>query len=146
VKVIDARRDPSQPIWRKWKRCTHGAVVCTLAAPSPRQAWARALPRLSKIADDGMRLAAEHQFHLRGSEMQPAAYESVREQRAQIVPVIAETMEEWRIADLLGRAGVDLERAVRLIDAVGAEAAAQAVAFLDVIDVLLLDDEARGAA
>lgn len=94
-----------------------------------------------------MRAGLEHEFHLRGREMMDASeYDGIRAQRAEIEPAVAAMMGPKRCAQILERAGIDLDRAARLLDLVG-PSVSDALAFLDVVDLVMLDNgSARGAA
>jgi hypothetical protein len=147
MKVIDATRDRSRPLWRAWRRRLHGAIARTLTSSAPVETWRASLPALANAAETAMRANLEYEFHSRGREMMPRSeYEGIREQRAELEPVIASVMGPKRIAAILDRAGVDIERTARLLELVGTSVA-DALAFLEVMDVVMLDDgSARGAA
>jgi hypothetical protein len=145
MKVIDARRNPARAAWRVWRRRLQGVVMRTLASAAPREAWSASLPALAAAAEAARRAQLAHEHHRRGRDMDAAAYDSVRAERSKIEPVIAAIMGPRRCVQILGIAGVDLERAMRLLELVG-PSVSEALAFTDVVDVMLLDDDRRGAA
>lgn len=147
IPVIDATRDHSRPMWRAWRRRLHGAIARTLISSTPRETWSQSLPALAAAAEKAMRAGIAHEFHSRGRDMMPdSEYEGIRAQRAEIEPMIAAVMGPRRCAQILERAGIDLDRAARLLELVG-PSVSDALAFLDVVDVVMLDGgSARGAA
>jgi len=144
--VVDTtRRNPARAAWRSWRRRLQGVLTRTLASAAPLETWTQAVPTLNAAAEAAMRAQLEHEYHARGRSMPAGAYEALRDERAKVQPIVAVTMGPQRCVEILCYAGVDFPRALRLLEVVGA-AVSEVIAFADVIDVVLLDDESRGAA
>lgn len=145
MKVIDATRNSARPLWRSWRRRLQGAITRTIASSTPRETWRRELPALDRAADAAMRAQLEHQYHEHGRDADNETINAFREGRAEAEALMAATMGPKRCVQILVHAGVDFERAMQLLEAVGPDAT-KAIGFADVIDIVVLDEEARGAS
>jgi hypothetical protein len=145
VIVVDATKSPERAAWRAWRRRLQGAVTRTLASPTPAATWKEALPSLNAAAERAVRLAHEHEFHVRGRSTTPTMFNEVLAERAQAQELVALIMGPKRCVQILYTAGVSFERAMQLLELVG-PAVADALAFADVFNVIRLEDETRGAA
>lgn len=143
--IVDARRDRTQQPWRRWRRRLHGAVERALRSPTPATTWRAELPALAAAGEQAMRATLDQKLLEHGRDPEAAWVQRHRAVRAEAEVIVAATMGPARAAKLLAAAGIDLDRAMRLVELVG-PAVADAVAFLDVLDVLQLDGRVRGAA
>jgi hypothetical protein len=144
--VIDGRRDPARAAWRSWRRRLQGAISRTLASSTPAETWSQALPALNAAADAAKRAQLAHQFHQHGRDSDDDMLTRICAGRVEPEAIVAATMGPKRCVQILMHAGVDFDRAFRLVERVGASVSA-ALAFADVPSVVVLDDEGeRGAA
>ena len=146
MNVIDATRDHSRPLWRAWRRRLHGAIARTLISSSPRETWRKELPALLTAAEAARRAALQHEMHQHRRDPDPAWLDETAVLRVDAEEYAGATMMIGRAVYILGVSGIDRDRAMRLCADVG-PAVVAALAWLDVVDVVMLGDEgARGAA
>lgn len=142
---IDATRDQVRPLLRRWRGQLRGAVVSALASPSPREAWAKSLPGLTAASRRLARMMVVEELSRHGRDPDSAWLREAETARSNAERIAALMMGPARAAKLLVAEGIDLDRAMRLVVAVGPRVA-DAVAWLDVLDVITLDQTRRGAA
>jgi hypothetical protein len=143
MKVIDAGRNTAAPLLRRWKGRLRHAVTATITSATPVATWAAHLPVLAADARRARRASLRLQLRRAGRDPDDAWFdvrEAERELAEQLLPLDAE-----RVVELLVVVGVPAEMAVRLLDVVPVELAVRAVAWVDIVDVIVLDD-ARGVA
>jgi hypothetical protein len=143
VKVIDARRDTARPLWRRWKGRLRGAITATITSATPAETWAAQLPVLAADARRARRASLLLELRRAGRDPDQAWLDSQEAQRERAVQLLQ--LDAERVGALLVVVGVQPEMAGRLLHVVPLEIVAAAVSWIDVIDLVVLDD-ARGAA
>lgn len=146
MKVIDATRDRTRPLIRRWKGRLKGCVDRTLASANPAETWAAQLPLLKADANRAVRAMMVRDLRRAGWDPDAEWLADRFAARAVAEAVVARDISAERVAYLLIVAGLDDDRILRLSTTVELEQVAAAVAHLEVIDALLPSDDVRGLA
>jgi hypothetical protein len=143
MKVIDARRNTAAPLLRRWRGRLRGAVTSTITSATPAVTWAAQLPILAADARRARRASLRLQLRRAGRDPDQAWLDLATAERERAVQMLQPDAE--RVVALLVVVGVQREKVLQLLDVVPLTLVAPAVVWLDVVEILALDD-ARGAA
>jgi len=143
--VVDATTEAAQRLWRSWRRRLHGAVTRTLSSASRAETWRASLPALHDAEVRAVREQLRKQHHGYGRDVTEERIDDIIADQEAGKHIAAATMRPARACALLVEAGIDRPRAIELVMSLGT-AVIEAIAFLEVVTLVELDDTARGAA
>jgi hypothetical protein len=146
MKYIDATRPTGPAAISAMRRRLAGAVDRALAAPSASESWGRDKAALEAALLRVVESNRADELYAQGLDAGECDMAAIAADRRPLVELAALTMSPARAARILAACGVPLERAMRLVMAVGVDVA-DVLAPLDVADVIVRDDaRTRGAA
>lgn len=146
IPYVDTTKKPRRSASRAFCRRLLGTVDRALRSSTPTATWREATPALAIAADKAHRELLVAEMHRHGRDPDDDWLDAHLADRAKAVAIAAATMSPATAVHILERTGVEINRAVKAVVAVG-PAIADTIAWLSVVDLLVIDDaDQRGAA